>query len=588
MSFTKSLFASLAGALLLSAAAVAQTQTKPEGAPATTSTASAATATPDGGTPTFLRPETAEQRKLRIGTNVDPGPDPDPKTKFWRFGKSMHIEKYEKQWATFDAEDKNWVRPFKFAAIAFEVYQVNDKYVWVWVPDAIVNPTQADIDAVAPKTDPYPDQVYAFLKRVRPQYSALLPKASEKKITFQESSVGLPANGSWRVSAAVADMNGDGCPDIIAPPERKGNGTPAIFLGDCKGGWKYWQEARFPQQMDYGSVAAADFNKDGHMDLALAVHLNGVFILLGDGKGKFTDYSDRLPHDFPTRRLVIADVDRDGYPDVVVLREGPTQYSPDSKNGPVLALLNRKKGTEWQPMNIASPEVKVGGDWMSTGDFNGDTLPDFATSSVFYGTTDVMYLSSPSKKWTPLATDGDLIPSLSYYFASTTGKFTSKKQDDAVISYVRFWPQNVDPERVPKPELPDVTSIDLLRWVDGKPVRTPLARWGARSILGVSSGDFDGDGNLDVIFLRDKPREAVILLGDGKGGFASATADGLPVQQNPIYDVRVADVNKDGRPDVIVMYESGATTSFAPRDGSIRVFLNTGSASAAAPAVAVK
>jgi hypothetical protein len=581
MSVQKSLFAVCAGALLFSATSFAQP------APAAGSTATPTVAAPEGGAPVFIRPETPEQRKLRIGTAEDPGPNPDPQKHFWRFGQSAHIEKYERRWAAFDTEDKNWVRPFSYANVALEIYQVNDKFVWVWVPDKLTQPAPADpVSEVAAAGDPYNDATYAFLKRVRPQYSELVPKESSKAIRFQSSSNGLPSNGSWRVSASVADMNGDKCPDIVAPPERKGNGVPAIFLGDCKGGWRYWNEARFPERMDYGSVITADFNKDGHMDIAVAVHLNGLFVLLGDGKGNFRDVSNGLPHDFPTRRAVAADVDKDGYPDLVVLSEGPTQFAASQNRGPVHAYLNRKKATEWQPINIAAPDVRVGGDWMSTGDFNGDTIPDFAVSSVFYGSTDVLYLSQAAKKWAPVATDGDVVPSLSYYFASASGKFTSKKQDDAVISYVRFWPQNVNTERVARPELLDVTSVDLVRFVDGKPVRTALARWGARSVLALGAGDFDGDGNLDVVFLRDKPREAVILLGDGKGEFLAAKVDGLPIEGNPIYDIRVADVNKDGRSDVILMYESGGKTAFADRDGAIRVYVV--SPDAATPAVATK
>ena len=45
----------------------------------------------------------------------------------------------------------------------------------------------------------------------------------------------------------------------------------------------------------------------------------------------------------------------------------------------------------------------------------------------------------------------------------------------------------------------------------------------------------------------------------------------------------VADVNKDGLPDVILMYESAAKT-VGGRNGAIRVFLNKGASRAATAA----
>jgi len=55
-----------------------------------------------------------------------------------------------------------------------------------------------------------------------------------------------------------------------------------------------------------------------------------------------------------------------------------------------------------------------------------------------------------------------------------------------------------------------------------------------------------------------------------------------------VYDLKVTDVNGDKRPDVIIMYESGASTNaaeasrsgFAARNGSVHVFLNRGFAKA--------
>src|SRR6185369_15340500 len=82
--------------LTIAVAQVAFAQATTTATTTTTDTTAAAPATPavDGGTPTYLRPETPEQRAARVGP-VDPGTNPDPKETFYRYGKRYHIEKYD-------------------------------------------------------------------------------------------------------------------------------------------------------------------------------------------------------------------------------------------------------------------------------------------------------------------------------------------------------------------------------------------------------------------------------------------------------------------------------------------------------------
>ncbi|MGZ7078949.1 MAG: FG-GAP repeat domain-containing protein [Thermoanaerobaculia bacterium] len=559
----------------LSLPALAQTSTDKKTTPAAPAAASASSV-PDGGEPVFIRPETAEQRKARIGSAEDPGSNPDPSKHFWRFGKSEHIERFERRFAAYDQEE-GYVRPMAMVNIAKEIYQQNDKYVWVWIIDPESYPT-VEAAAPPPKTR-FNKETIKFLTSIRGDFTTLTPPDSETVIRFEQSSEGLPTSGSWRNALAIADMNGDGFVDIIAPPERAGSTAPAIFLGDGKGHWKYWSALKWPRPLDYGAVVAADFNHDGHMDLAFSVHLTGVFAFLGDGKGGFTESSEGLPIDFPTRKLVATDVDGDGYPDLVAISEGPSLRGQGNPSyGKLLVFFNRNKGRKWQAANVSDPSLDFGGDSLSVGDLNGDKVPDFIGSSVYFGNQDVMYLSQMGKpKWKNFQSDGLTLPSLSYYGGSAIGRFTSSKVDDAIIAYVHFWPSDLDPETVPKPPVEQVINVDYIALRGNQLKRTPIVRWeGNRAVLGIGAADMDGDGKLDFLYTRFDPREAVIMLGDGKGGFKRARVEGLTPEPLSNYDIRIADVNGDGRPDVIIMYESSEPTALAARNGSIQVFLNRG------------
>jgi hypothetical protein len=94
----------------------------------------------------------------------------------------------------------------------------------------------------------------------------------------------------------------------------------------------------------------------------------------------------------------------------------------------------------------------------------------------------------------------------------------------------------------------------------------------AVSSSGLAMADMDGDGLDDVVFADDKVQKVRIFFQRKDGSFEEMAADQLASYANHATSVRLADVDGDGRKDVVVM--SQFLTGDASRSGGIKVFRN--------------
>jgi len=67
-------------------------------------------------------------------------------------------------------------------------------------------------------------------------------------------------------------------------------------------------------------------------------------------------------------------------------------------------------------------------------------------------------------------------------------------------------------------------------------------------------GDVNGDGNLDIVTPNVGSNNVTVLLGDGRGGFTPAANSPYVVAARPYY-VAVGDVSGDGKPDLITTHD---------------------------------
>ncbi|MEP6950284.1 MAG: VCBS repeat-containing protein, partial [Ginsengibacter sp.] len=76
---------------------------------------------------------------------------------------------------------------------------------------------------------------------------------------------------------------------------------------------------------------------------------------------------------------------------------------------------------------------------------------------------------------------------------------------------------------------------------------------------GIATGDFNGDGNLDLATDSWAVNQVLVLFGDGRGNFGEQVSFG--VGKHPYQRLRVADVNKDGMPDIVTTNLDGSNTT---------------------------
>jgi hypothetical protein len=317
----------------------------------------------------------------------------------------------------------------------------------------------------------------------------------------------LPALNIVTNYVVPADLRNNGLTDIVL---QDGDGGISVLLNEGKG--VYEDGEWLPVAGAYGCAAAADFNGDGKPDLAMN-STAGISILLGTGEASKPFESGAT--------LALTDA---GCPVVGSLTGGGAADLLVPSNQTVVAYLGNGGGGFTQASTTSTP----GGGFLAVGDFNHDGKLDFATSGNLlalgngdgtfqtpvtfapdlYGLTNIAAGDLNGDGWTDLVVTQDTDSFIYVLLNNQQGGFTVTK----------------------------IVAKDGESLID--PTQIVLA-------------DLNGDGNLDIV-TGSSYGGVAIYLGDGKGNFTYSAQLVIPTGVGGGSVVWVSDVNGDGIPDLVV------------------------------------
>jgi enediyne biosynthesis protein E4 len=395
--------------------------------------------------------------------------------------------------------------------------------------------------------------------------------------------------------------NDDGVVDFyaITGGVAHASGDPALrdalYLGTGDGAWVRAPDGALPGNRDStGAVAAADYDRDGDLDLFVGARaVPGKYpetprsLLLRNDSGVFKDVADEIATGLSTVGMVTSavwsDTDNDGDQDLLVATEW----------GPV-AVFRNDSGSLVNATEAAGL-ASLTGWWTSitAGDVNGDGWTDYVVGNFGLNTkyrataTHPAVLLAGSLDNTPKQNlieayyeDDRLYPvrgrsKMAYAMPFLRRKYkTFSSFASATVDEI-FGPEKVAAaRRLEARELASGVLVNRNGHFTFQPLPT-LAQ--IAPVFGSSLQDFDGDGKVDLAiaqnFFGPEPRTgrfdggtSMILRGDGTGAFTAVwpTESGVLVPGDA-KALATLDWNGDARPDLLISQNAGALMAYENR-----------------------
>lgn len=321
-----------------------------------------------------------------------------------------------------------------------------------------------------------------------------------------------------------ADFNGDGFADVVALSAVPGSSDLKVYLSTAAGAFA--APTLTPNGNNPLYLASADLNGDGFKDLVSASYDDGALSVFFNDKASPGTFNSPLVLNSPgASQLAIADMNGDGLPDLI------------SADFNVSLFVQSSPGTFAAPI----PLYAGGANWVAVGDLNGDGAPDVALTDPV-GVKVLMHTGAASA--TTYAAPAAV-------FTSTVN-FNVSGANIIAIADVNGDGLNDLVITDPGPSDGSAPTVNILLQNPAShgsfltPVSYPMTTQDLPQSIVVA--DLQGSGKLDIVI--GGRQSVIVLLHDpaNAGKFLAATVYAAAGAN----EIAVADINGDGRPDIVV------------------------------------
>ena len=382
------------------------------------------------------------------------------------------------------------------------------------------------------------------------------------KVSFRPA-VPYTTSGYNPYSVAIADLNGDGKLDLVVANEQQSKsdsqGSISVMLGKGNGTFHAAVNYSSGGESAY-SISIADVNGDGKLDLIVA---NGCFgsdcstgsvgVLLGNGNGTFkkvVTYRSGAASVFGAH-VAVGDLNGDGKLDLAVANTGPG-CGNGCPEGLIGILLGNGDGTFRKAKTYRTGGFDAIG-WVAIADVNGDKKPDLVVAN--YCATECSYPPVEGSVGVLLGKGNGTFAAVKTYLSGGDGAVSVAVADLNKDGRPDILVANCGPEAC-GPGSPG-GNVGVLIGNGNGTFKAAVNYPAANSPFNVVAADMNGDGKLDIVVSNwgtpnagSNDGAVTVLLGKGTGTFQAAQT--FPSGGAEAPSVAVADVNKDGRPDIVL------------------------------------